>query len=377
MKKYFLVILSLFCFFLIDSNVYALDNWEGYNWAQNKPTKVEIFGYRNENGNLSFPHNTYDSMSTSAWGFSGWTTNGWGGYKYTQLSGSDYSLLQYTNSVNFHYNNYNFTSSHDYITIKGQLFPANAEGSNILSILSWYMDANYGSSTPALCDTSLQKTGNAYFINFTCSFPRTNTLILSLHFNNYTGSNQNSTFMIRSDWSDILYSNDNTNILTNSINNSSQNIINNQNSNTQNIINNQNQHANQAHQDSESIKNALTSDSIPDDTSSQANEWSKANASDSVVSDMVLMPITLLNAFYSGFNSTCQSYNLGSFYGTNLSLPCINVSNYLGSTLWGIIDVLMSGFLIFGIGKKFVKVFNDFTNLKDSQVDELYGGGSE
>lgn len=141
------------------------------------------------------------------------------------------------------------------------------------------------------------------------------------------------------------------------------------------IINSQQQTTNAVNNVNDSINN----DSVSSNTehSNTAQGWASQSASDSVVSDMVLMPITLLNAFSSGFNGSCQAYNLGSLYGTNLTLPCINISNYLGATLWGIIDVLMSGFLIYGIGKKFVKVFNDFTNLKDSQVDELYGGGSE
>lgn len=149
-----------------------------------------------------------------------------------------------------------------------------------------------------------------------------------------------------------FYPNDLTSITTNT-------------NNTTNAVNNLN----------DSINNDTVSTNT--ENSSTAQSWASQSASDSVVSDMVLMPITLLNAFSSGFSGSCQAYNLGSLYGTNLTLPCINISNYLGATLWGIIDVLMSGFLIYGIGKKFVRVFNDFTNLKDSQVDELYGGGNE
>lgn len=141
------------------------------------------------------------------------------------------------------------------------------------------------------------------------------------------------------------------------------------------ITNSQQQTTNAINGVNDSINNDTVSPNS--ENSSTAQSWASQSASDSVVSDMVLMPITLLNAFSSGFNGSCQAYNLGSLYGTNLTLPCINISNYLGATLWGIIDVLMSGFLIYGIGKKFVRVFNDFTNLKDSQVDELYGGGNE
>lgn len=144
---------------------------------------------------------------------------------------------------------------------------------------------------------------------------------------------------------------------------------------TSSLVNSQNNTTNAVNDVNDSINNDTVSTNT--ENSSTAESWASQSASDSVVSDMVLMPITLLNAFSSGFSGSCQAYNLGSLYGTDLTLPCINIQNYLGSTLWGIIDVLMSGFLIYGIGKKFVKVFNDFTNLKDSQVDELYGGGSE
>lgn len=144
---------------------------------------------------------------------------------------------------------------------------------------------------------------------------------------------------------------------------------------TSSITNSQNNTTNAINGVNDSINNDTVSTNTQN--SSTASSWASQSASDSVVSDMVLMPITLLNAFSSGFSGSCQAYNLGSLYGTNLTLPCINIQNYLGATLWGIIDVLMSGFLIYGIGKKFVRVFNDFTNLKDSQVDELYGGGNE
>ena len=126
-----------------------------------------------------------------------------------------------------------------------------------------------------------------------------------------------------------------------------------------------------------SVNDSINNDSVSsdNDNSSTASGWASKNASDNVVADMVLMPITFLNAFNNGFKGSCSSYNLGSLFGHNINLPCINVANFLGQSLWSIIDILMSGFLILGIGKKFVRVFNDFTNLKDSQVDELYGGG--
>lgn len=147
--------------------------------------------------------------------------------------------------------------------------------------------------------------------------------------------------------------------------------------NTQNIINNQNQNQAQTNQKLDDINDSLNDDSgVPqNDVSSRTTEWSSKLAGTGPVSNMVLMPITLLNGYISGFNSSCSPYNLGNLMGTDIILPCINISNYLGSTLWNVIDVLFSGFMIYAIGKKFVKIFNDFTNLRDNQMDELYGGG--
>lgn len=167
-----------------------------------------------------------------------------------------------------------------------------------------------------------------------------------------------------------------------------QSVINNQNSNTQNMItsfttniqnmiNNSITQAQQQHQDMQQLNDSLTSEEAPtnNDVSDKVSNWNSKLAGTGPVSQMVLMPITLLNGYVTGFNATCSPYNLGDFMGTDLVLPCIDVSDYLGANLWGVIDVLFSGFMIFAIGKKFVKIFNDFTNLRDNQMDDLYGGG--
>lgn len=144
----------------------------------------------------------------------------------------------------------------------------------------------------------------------------------------------------------------------------------------QNIINQNDQIINGQKDVKDSIDKVDDTMKNDDVDSPDTSKWSGVNASDSPISNMVLMPITLLNAYINGINGSCTSFNLGNLYGTDIIFPCIDISNYLGSTLWNIIDVLFSGFMIFMIGKKFVKIFNDFTNLKDNQVDELYGGGN-
>ena len=152
------------------------------------------------------------------------------------------------------------------------------------------------------------------------------------------------------------------------------NSINNQNTIINNGFNQQHQDSQNEQKKLEDINDSLT-DTTPADTT-EVGDWSSANAQNGVITNLLTLPIKLLNGYVSGINSSCSSFNLGSLYGTNLVLPCINVSNYIGSTLWGVIDVLFSGFMIFAISKKLVRIFNDFTNLRDHQIDELYGGGA-
>lgn len=92
---------------------------------------------------------------------------------------------------------------------------------------------------------------------------------------------------------------------------------------------------------------------------------------DGPISTLILMPFTLLNRYVDGFNGSCSSISLGNLYGTDLSLPCIDLENKLGSTLWNTIDGLVSIFMIYNIGMLFVMVFNDITSLRDT-FDSLY-----
>lgn len=145
---------------------------------------------------------------------------------------------------------------------------------------------------------------------------------------------------------------------TDAINNQTNQIINNNNQNTNNIINNQNENTN-------SINNNLTDDTSPSDSDIEDLFDLDTDDSNSPVSDLLLMPLTLLNAFNNGFSGTCSSVNLGNLYGTNLVLPCIQVQNYLGSTLWNLIDMMFCIFLIYNMAMMFVQIYEGFTTLRD------------
>ena len=139
---------------------------------------------------------------------------------------------------------------------------------------------------------------------------------------------------------------------------------------------NSNSYTSQIVQNTTNINNSINDSSIDNNnTSSSTTSWGNKNATNGTITSLLTLPISLLQAIVNGIQSSCSSFSLGSLFNTNITLPCINIGNLIGSGLWSTIDILFSGFMILAIGKKLVKIFNDFTNLKTNQVDELYGGG--
>lgn len=150
------------------------------------------------------------------------------------------------------------------------------------------------------------------------------------------------------------------NSINTNANTNTQNIINNQNTNTQNIINNQNTNA-------QNTQNTIKDDSV-DSPNTSINTIKGSLASNGVITSLVVLPVTLYQAILNSVNGTCSTFSLGSLFGTNLTIPCINVSNYLGTTLWGSIDVIISGIFIYMISRKMVKVFHQLSSLKEGDV---------
>lgn len=96
--------------------------------------------------------------------------------------------------------------------------------------------------------------------------------------------------------------------------------------------------------------------------------------SDTPISDMILLPINLLNKLNESTSSSCTSWVMPfDFSGGNnvLKLPCINLEKYLGSDLVNIIDDLICIFMTWSIIMSFVSFFNDITGLRDT-YDSMY-----
>lgn len=127
----------------------------------------------------------------------------------------------------------------------------------------------------------------------------------------------------------------------------------------------------QAHQDAQNQTQATNdindsiNDSSTDDPTNDINNMDSQVASNSVISDLLLLPVNMFQRILNSINGTCSSFSLGALFGTNLVLPCINIQNLIGSGLWTTIDILFCGIFILTIRKKFVDIFENITSLKD------------
>lgn len=138
-----------------------------------------------------------------------------------------------------------------------------------------------------------------------------------------------------------------------------------------NTIINQN---NQQLQEQKKTNETLTDDNVNISESSITDN--SASVSDSPISDLLILPVKLLTNISNGLQGTCTSFNLGSLFGTDLILPCINLESRLGSFLWGLIDSLFCIFLVYNVGMLAIKIWTDVIMMKDVFSD-LYKPSSE
>lgn len=131
---------------------------------------------------------------------------------------------------------------------------------------------------------------------------------------------------------------------------------------------------NQVESQLNNIDGTLKDDNI--DTSKTSIEDKSADASNSPISSLLTLPLKLLNNINTGLSGTCSSFNLGSLFGTDLILPCINLEQRLGTFLWGLIDSFFCIFLIYNVGMLAIKIWTDVIMMKDFFSD-LYKPSGE
>lgn len=112
-------------------------------------------------------------------------------------------------------------------------------------------------------------------------------------------------------------------------------------------------------------------DDSTDSPDNNLNDLNDKVASNSVISDLLLLPVKFLQNFVNALGSSCTQFSLGNLYGTDLFMPCINIGGYLGTGIWTTIDLIFSGFFVYYLRKKFVEIYYNITNLKNggNEVD--------
>lgn len=114
------------------------------------------------------------------------------------------------------------------------------------------------------------------------------------------------------------------------------------------------------------INNSLNDDSGVDNSEIEDLFGDIRGNSNSPVSDLLTLPITLLQAYLDGMSGTCSPYTLGTLYGTTLVLPCIDIPGIIGTSLWNIVDALFCLYMIYNVGMMCISIYESFTSLDDS-----------
>ena len=136
----------------------------------------------------------------------------------------------------------------------------------------------------------------------------------------------------------------------------------------QSIIDNVNNGNQQINDNLNNIKDSLT-----DETTPEINLDLNLDTS-SPVSDLLTMPLTILNKIFNITDDTCQPYVLPfDFTGGNntLTLPCIDLKKHLGNSVYNILDTILCFYLCYQIGMFCISIYEDITSLRDG-FDSLY-----
>lgn len=214
--------------------------------------------------------------------------------------------------------------------------------------------------TTYICNNSITGGSGNPIINFSCSVPKlTANPSFGYRFNTSSSSS------ITANATSIIYRNINVSCDT-----SATDIIDNNNFNTDRVIRDADRNSELEREKIQGNTDAINgldddiTDSSVDSSDNSINNLKTKIPTNSVISDLLLLPVRFLQNFVNALGSSCSQFNLGSLYGTNLFMPCINIQNYLGSAIWTTIDLIISGMFIYKLRKKFIQIYQNITNLK-------------
>lgn len=91
------------------------------------------------------------------------------------------------------------------------------------------------------------------------------------------------------------------------------------------------------------------------------------------ISGIIEVPLKVINIIGTGLAGglTCSDYSLGSLWGTNLVIPCVNVKQHLGNSLYNTIDIIIACVMIYNIYKMIMDMYTNFIFMRKNPVQEL------
>lgn len=208
---------------------------------------------------------------------------------------------------------------------------------------------------------------NVYDTEVTCTVPKVvsgkNTYFYT-YFSNWNSTSALSQEFAVSSTANFQCNTSTEDVISNA-NQNKQDIINNANQNAQEIIENANKNQQETNEKLDQIDDSITDPSLPD----VDNSLSGITIVDKDISDLVLLPINVLKKYADFTNKSCTPYtiNFGIFGDPyTLTLPCINLENYLGSELISLIDSLCVFFFIYEFVMLVINAFDSITELRDT-----------
>lgn len=121
------------------------------------------------------------------------------------------------------------------------------------------------------------------------------------------------------------------------------------------------------------LNDNITSDEVPD-TSNSFEDFNSNNVSDSVISDLITLPLNYVTKLLDMTKTTCSPYTI-TLLEQDITFTCPNFQSYLGSTLWGLITTLMNGYLAYNCLMLMFRIFNGLTTLDINM--QMYKGGNK
>lgn len=314
------------------------------------------------------------------------------------------TVYAYTGSIEFNkqFNNtssetsFNFTGqfsnwgmSHVYFSIA--LRTNDTQSTKLTNILSITLDN--GGQGEALCTTnnyySYQDSTSQYLVlNYDCHMNLKSNGLGRITIAYAPGHVYNDTVYTTSYLIYVVQDADNTSSLVDAINNNNASSSVNALNNAMQVklteqMQNDDKNAEEIKKEQKATTEAIKSlnDTISNsDTSGSQSELEKVNdnfkedISKTPISDLITLPLKLLNAFNNKLSAheVCTPYDMGTIFGIHwLQLPCINPADYLGKVLWATIDMITTALLLWAIAHKMVKVYISITSIDGQFVTKV------